>query len=129
MACVLIVDDDEVTRRILGRMLEDAGHEVVYAYDGAAALRAFRLGRFDAVFTDLAMPEKNGFLLMRELQEQDPRLPVIAMSGENAENLIMAEDFGATRILYKPLEPETVLGIMNRIVEEMNTDIWHRAQG
>lgn len=129
MARVLVVDDDEVTRLILGRILEDAGHEVTYAGDGKAAAGVFSVGRFDLVFTDLAMPEKNGLLLIKELQELDWKLPIIAMSGTNAEQLLMAEDFGAKEVLYKPLEPEAVLGAVGRVYQEETGSVWDFAWG
>ncbi len=129
MAKVLVVDDDEVTRLILGRILENAGHQVTYAGDEMAAMRIFRIGRFEVVFTDLAMPEKNGLLLINELRAQDWKLPLIAMAGENAEQLILAEDFGAREILYKPLEPETVLAAPGRVVEDEDSSVWDLAWG
>jgi len=127
MARVLIVDDDEVTRLILGRMLEDTGHEVTYAGDGSAATRIFQVGRFDVVFTDLSMPRKNGFLLIQELQEEDWRLPVIAMSGINAEQLVLAEELGAKEILYKPLEPERVQAALDEVLSSIPGDAWDLA--
>ncbi len=129
MARVLIVDDDEITRMILGRILEDHGHQITYAPDGAAALRLFRVGRFDAVFTDLAMPEMNGLRLIQELRVEDWKLPLIAMSGVSAEQLILAEDLGAREILYKPLEPEAVLAALDRVLQEETGGVWDFAWG
>lgn len=127
MARILIVDDDEVTRLILGRILQDAGHEVTYAGDGDMALGVFRIGRFDVVITDLAMPGRNGLRLIKDLQVEDWKLPLIAMSGCNAEQLPMAEDFGAKAVLYKPLEPELVLAAVDKVLGKASEDIWVRA--
>ncbi len=128
MAKVLVVDDDEITRLILGRMLEDHGHQVTYAGDGEAALRVFRVGRFDVVFTDLAMPERNGLRLIQDLQVEDWKLPVIAMSGTNVEQLPMAEDLGAKEVLYKPLEPQTVLAALDRVLRAAQRGPWSLAR-
>jgi CheY-like chemotaxis protein len=87
MARILNVDDDEVTRLRLGQILQDDGHEVTYAGNGGVALGVFRIGRFDAVITDLAMPERNSLRLILDLREQDRSLPLIAMSGSNADQL------------------------------------------
>jgi len=129
MARVLIVDDDEITRLILGRMMEDAGHQVTYACDGEQALGVVRAGRFDLVMTDLAMPERNGLRLIQDLREEDDRLPVIAMSGINAEQLILAEDLGAKQILYKPLEPEVVLAAVDTALADETDEVWDFAWG
>jgi CheY-like chemotaxis protein len=56
MAKLLIVDDDEISRLILGSILHDAGHIVLFAHDGEQALKQLRKHTFDAVLTDLAMP-------------------------------------------------------------------------
>jgi len=129
MARLLIVDDDEVARLILGHMLQDAGYEVAFARDGEAALGMFKPGYFDAVITDLAMPVRNGLRLIQDLQEQDGELPLIAMSGTNADQLQMAEDFGAKAILYKPLEPEAVIATVEKVLKDKDQDVWALALG
>ncbi len=129
MARLLIVDDDEVARLILGHMLQDAGYEVAFARDGEAALEMFKPGHFDAVITDLAMPVRNGLRLIQDLQEQDRDLPLIAMSGTNADQLQMAEDFGAKGILYKPLEPEAVIATVEKALKDNDQDVWAFALG
>jgi len=126
MARILIVDDDEVTRLILGQILQDGGYEVTYAGNGEVALDRFEIGRFDAVITDLAMPERNGLRLIQDLREMDWKLPLIAMSGSNADQLQMAEDFGAKAALLKPLEPEAVLATVDSVLEDANEDVWAR---
>ena len=126
MARILIVDDDEVTRLILGQILQDGGYEVTYAGNGEVALDRFEIGRFDAVITDLAMPERNGLRLIQDLRERDWKLPLIAMSGSNADQLQMAEDFGAKAALLKPLEPEAVLATVDSVLEDANEDVWAR---
>ena len=127
MARILIVDDDEVTRLILGQILQDGGYEVTYAGDDDVALGIFQSGRFDAVITDLAMPGRNGLRLIRDLRDQDQDLPLIAMSGNNADQLQMAEDFGAKGILYKPLEPEIVLATIDEVLVDDSEDVWAHA--
>ena len=109
MAHVLIVDDDEISRVILGTILQDAGHEVAYAGDGNAALARIQRQAFDAVITDLAMPEMNGLRLIQFLAETNGGTPVIAISGQNAEQLLLAEDYGAVATLFKPVNPELLL--------------------
>lgn len=79
---VLVVDDDELLRRVVGRMLEEAGYEVILAADGVDALAC--LGEspgFDAVVADLRMPRMSGRTLGEHLARRDPRLPVLYISG------------------------------------------------
>jgi len=103
MARILVVDDDEVSRHMMGRILQDAGHEIMYAGDGEAALERVRTNGVDIVVTDLAMPKLNGLRLIKALAEMHSEIPIIAISGENAEQLLLAADYGAEETLFKPI--------------------------
>lgn len=123
MGHILIVDDDEIARIMLGRILQDAGYEVAYAGDGNAALA--RLGRqsFDVIVTDLAMPGMNGLRLIQHLARSHGSTPVIAISGQNAEQLLLAEDFGASATLFKPVDPRELLEAVDRL-HTVATSAW-----
>jgi two-component system cell cycle sensor histidine kinase/response regulator CckA len=115
MARVLFVDDDELERTYAQEVLEPRGHEVVFAPDGAAALEIYRNvdARIDVVVTDLKMPRVNGLRLIRELKEWDPRAEIIATSGVNADQLLLAEDYGARILLIKPWHPRDLLAAID----------------
>ena len=95
MARILVVDDSMVVRRMLGLVLERAGHEVTFAIDGEEGLRATaRLGP-DLVITDLEMPHLDGIGLVRALRA-DPALaaiPVVLLtaSGDEAHHRAAGE--------------------------------------
>lgn len=128
MARILIVDDDEMDR-VLGRaILQDAGHELLFASDGEAALRLFRDNDVELVLTDLAMPNLNGLRLIRELRELDPAVKVIAVSGMSPEQLPSAEDFGAVKTFFKPLDPSALLETVEAILDEDEVD-WENVWG
>ena len=79
---VLVVDDDELLRQVVGRMLEEAGYHVVLAADGLEALeRLAEVTGFDAVVADLRMPRMGGRSLGEHLARHDPELPVLYISG------------------------------------------------
>ena len=126
MAKVLVVDDEEVTRFVTGRVLQDSGHDVTYAGDGESALERIRTGNFDVVVSDLAMPKMNGLQLVRAVHELHPGLPVIAISGQNADQLILAEDFGAVATIYKPVEPARLLSEIEKATQ-VELGIWTQA--
>jgi chemosensory pili system protein ChpA (sensor histidine kinase/response regulator) len=83
MASILLVDDDEVARHIVRRMLERAGHRVEEAGDGEAALVALEGGLVpDCMVLDLMMPRLDGVDVLRRLRN-DPRwqhVPVVLMT-------------------------------------------------
>ena len=68
---ILIVEDDDVSRELVGSILEDQGHEVVYAKDGEEAWRIYRTAPTRLIVSDWLMPNMDGLELCRKLREQD----------------------------------------------------------
>ena len=117
MACILIVDWDEQERIHLWSILEEAGHELLFARDGAQAKEIWDKKPVELIITELLMPELSGLRLIKELTEQNPRVRIIAISLENADQLDLAEDYGATRTLFKPVAPETLLEAVEEVLK------------
>lgn len=82
MALVLVVDDEFAVAELLGAIIEDEGHEVVIAHDGAIALSLVAARVPDIVFTDTKMPVMNGPALVRAMlgDARLSRVPIVAMS-------------------------------------------------
>jgi CheY-like chemotaxis protein len=119
---ILIVDDSSPHRRLLTALFGRAGHEVVTAPDGVAALEALEVGAIDAVVSDVRMPKMDGFQLCRTIR-QDPRwrrLPFIFYSsvfiGNPAQDF--GRDLGATAYLdAKDIAPSQVAGELEKLVD------------
>jgi PAS domain S-box-containing protein len=73
-ARVLVVDDEPELAALMREMLESAGYEVATAESGAVALEMLGLARFDAIVSDLRMPDMDGAALWREVSARQPRL-------------------------------------------------------
>ena len=119
-ARVLVIDDDGVTRLVLGAALRDAGYEVEEIADGAEGLAAFRARPADLVISDLVMPQHGGLETVREIRQSDPKVRILVVSGvigSSAEHLRSAVRLGADRVLPKPVNlPELlamVAGLLN----------------
>ena len=86
----LVVEDDEVTRRMLRETLEKEGWDVAEAEDGRAALVAVAARRPDLILLDLLMPEMDGFEFLEELREDEANrsIPTIVITSKT----ITAED-------------------------------------
>jgi signal transduction histidine kinase/ActR/RegA family two-component response regulator len=81
---LLVIDDDPLLREALLNILQSEGHEVTLADGGQAGIEAFSAARdapFDAVFTDLGMPYVDGRAVAKAIKAQDPRTPIIMLTG------------------------------------------------
>jgi CheY-like chemotaxis protein len=81
---MLVVDDEEFVRETLGEMLIALGHQVTLAEGGQNALTTLAANSFDFVFTDLAMPEMDGWETAREVRKREPEINVILVTGYGA---------------------------------------------
>ena len=117
---VLVVDDQEINRDVLGMILED-DYEVIYAENGKEALELMRqrLDSLSIVLLDLMMPVMNGFEVLEEVRrdEQLRRVPIIVLTAEkNAE--LQALQMGAADFITKPFDMhEVILARVSRIIE------------
>jgi len=101
---VLIVDDEEMLRMTLRAMFEDLGYRVVEAGNGRQGLQVFARERPALVFTDLSMPEMDGFALIKELARLSPGTPVVVISGVGLlSDAIEALRLGAWDYVTKPV--------------------------
>ena len=117
---VLIVDDQEINRDILGVILED-DYELLYAENGAEALEMIRahLDELCIVLLDLIMPVMDGFQVMETMfaDEDMRRIPVIVLTAEKTAEL-KALKMGAADFITKPFDMhEVILARVSRIIE------------
>lgn len=84
---VLVVEDNDEIRDLLCLVLEEEGHRVLTASDGARALEVARADRPDLITLDLALPGKDGWEVLRELQDQEDtrNIPVLIISAYTRE--------------------------------------------
>jgi DNA-binding NtrC family response regulator len=121
VARVLVIDDDDDYRDYLVAMLERAGH-TVRALPNGASLENFVSDRaFDAVLTDLFMPEADGIETIRAIHRLAPGLPILGMTagGHSAysdASVRAMKLFGAKTVLYKPIEPSLLLAALDAAI-------------
>jgi signal transduction histidine kinase/PAS domain-containing protein len=103
---VVLVEDDADTRTVIARMLRQFGADVVATASVDEAVRRLEGQLPDAIVTDIAMPEQDGFALLRRVRERSD-VPVVAVSAiaTGAEDRRRALDAGFADFLRKPLEP------------------------
>ena len=117
---ILIIDDDEGLRRVLGQILVRAGYVVTEAVNGCEGLRSFRKEPVDLVVCDLIMPDKEGLETISVLRKEFPAVKIIAISGgarvTGYDFLPAASGLGANVALAKPFTREQILETVEQLV-------------
>lgn len=110
MTKVLVVDDSSLSRRISRRILEEAGHEVVEAEDGIAALERYFLEKPDLVLLDVTMKGMNGIEVLKKLREIDAQARVVIATADiQSSTRTLTREAGARGFVIKPLATESLL--------------------
>jgi DNA-binding response OmpR family regulator len=78
---ILVIDDTESLRLLLGQFFSTMGHEVVALAGGSELAAALATGPFDVVFTDVTMPDVSGWEVLGTLRASHPGVPVVMMTG------------------------------------------------
>jgi CheY-like chemotaxis protein len=106
-ARILLIDDDDIFRKMIRAMLVSAGYQVQEADSGESGLALYRQQPPDLVITDILMPDMEGLETIRALVALDPQIRIIAISGSSPgwveDYLEDAAAFGARRVLQKPV--------------------------
>lgn len=104
MARILVVDDEAPFRALLRDILEEAGHGVTEARDGAEALAFLDRGTFDVVLTDRRMPKLDGLELVRRIRARPSPPPVVVLTAHGSiPEAVEAVHLGASDYITKPL--------------------------
>ena len=105
---ILVVDDNEANRAMLGRRLEREGHRVQLAAGGREALERLREQRVDLVLLDVMMPDMDGYEVLQQLKADAALrdIPVLMISAlDEIESVVRCIELGAEDYLPKPFDP------------------------
>ena len=119
---LLIVDDEEMIRKLIRKYAEFEGHEVVEACDGMDAVTKFRNNSFDLIVMDIMMPELDGFSACREIRKTS-NVPIIMLSARGEEyDKINGFEIGIDDYVVKPFSPKELLLRINAIIKRTAKD-------
>ncbi|NNG00339.1 MAG: response regulator [Desulfobacteraceae bacterium] len=121
IANILVVDDEEATRRILSMGIEQAGYQCITAGNALEAIDFLKKENISIVISDINMPHMNGIELLRQIK-LDSHADVIIMTGYTSE--YSYEDIigmGASDFLQKPVQISEFIARLNRVIKERTT--------
>lgn len=112
---LLLVDDHADTRHILSRLLGKCGHQVSTADSGQSALKLMETEHFDALISDIGLPDTSGYELVREAKRRQP-VQSIALSGFGMEEDVRRSlEAGFDYHLTKPVEFQDLKSLLQRV--------------
>lgn len=117
---ILIVEDDTTFRGLLTTILEDAGHTIIQAGNGAEGLARLQQESFDLVLSDLKMPKMSGIELFRASRQDQSAPPFVLITAfGTVEEAVAAIKDGVSDFLTKPLpDPATLRALVDRLLLE-----------
>ncbi len=118
---ILLVDDEEGIRKVLGISLEDSGYNVLKAENGEQALELFQRHRPQIVLTDIKMPGMDGIALLKAIKKESPDTEVIMITGHgDMELAIQSLKLEATDFVTKPINDDVLDIALKRANERLD---------
>jgi DNA-binding NtrC family response regulator len=116
---ILVVDDEDALRTVLGGELANEGYEVRTAADGDEAISELDKSPFDLVLLDIKMPRLNGFEVLKFIKEKHEKTKVVMLTGfADLKNAIESKKLGADDFVSKPYDLVDLLTTIERVLSE-----------
>lgn len=118
---VLVVDDEEMLRSLLARILEREGYSVSTAAGARQALAFLEKSDFQIMVSDVKMPEMSGFELLKQAKQKYPRMAVVMMTAFGDEFTIKeALNLGAEGYVTKPFKSHDLTSEVERARQKLS---------
>jgi len=119
---VLVIDDDQIVLNGVKRILSQADFEVETTLSGRQGLEWALSKTYDAVLTDIRMPDIGGMVVLRDIKRARPEVPVTIITGyANVQSAVQAMELGAADYLEKPFTPDQLLKAVTLSIEQAAT--------
>ena len=117
-AKILVVDDSGLARRMMRQMLEELGHTVEEATDGATALERYYINRHDLVVLDMVMNGMYGLEVLSKMRELDPAVRVIVATADiQVSTREQVRGAGASAFVNKPVNRKELAGVVTTVLQ------------
>jgi tRNA(Arg) A34 adenosine deaminase TadA/CheY-like chemotaxis protein len=116
---ILIAEDNDVSREMMAGVLRAQGYRIYGAIDGESAIKVVEDRDIDLAFVDVNMTPRGGFEFVKYLVVKGINLPVILVTADDSSDLLMeATALGVKRIIQKPIQPELLVQIAQRLLKQ-----------
>ena len=123
MKKILVIDDEVPTLQMLKLFLEACGYIVLTAENADSGLEIFDREKPPIVLTDIKMPGKDGFSILKTIKERRPQTEVMVITGHGDKDLAkQAFDLDATEFFNKPLDTDALDAALARLEERSKAD-------
>jgi len=117
-ASILVVDDEEMIRKLFQDTLGEFGHTVIAVGTSSEGLELVKQSDFDMVFLDLKMPGMDGAELFRQIKTIKPNLPVVIITGyPDSDMMARALANGPFGVMNKPFSESDILAAVNSFIQ------------
>ena len=116
---ILFVDDSASMRQIVGMAISGAGYDVTSAEDGVDAMIKVEADKFDAIISDVNMPNMNGIELIKAIKQNanNKFAPIIMLTTESSDELKQqGKAAGAKVWVVKPFKPDQLIGVIKKLI-------------
>lgn len=121
---ILVVDDEQRIRELIGQYLRVAGYDVDEAKDGIEALDKVSKGDIDLCILDVMMPFMDGIACLKEMRSRGFKTPVIILSAKGEEyDKIAGFDAGTDDYVVKPFSPKELMARVKAVVNRTNPEM------
>ncbi|KPU27486.1 PhoB family transcriptional regulator [Caloranaerobacter sp. TR13] len=118
---ILIVEDEDRMRRLIGDYLKKEGYTVIEAENGKLALEKFINDNIDLVILDIMLPEYDGWTVMREIRKES-NVPIIILTARSEESdELFGFELGADEYVTKPFSPKVLVARVKALLRRSNT--------
>ncbi len=129
---ILLIEDEDLSRESLTRLLKNGGYAVDGAESGEKAMQLLALDNYDIIVADLFLPDSNGIEILKKVKGNSPETEVILITGHaSAETAVKAMKEGAFDYITKPLNFDELQFILAKVVEKhqlLNENVYLRKQ-
>lgn len=125
---VLVVDDEQSIVTLLKYNIEQAGYQVIVAYDGVQALEKVNEEKPDLVVLDVMLPEKDGIEVCKTIRSDKNQVPILMLTAKDDEfDRVLGLELGADDYMTKPFSPREVVArvkaILRRVGQVVNKNL------